>query len=106
MNPALKVTILEKSNKLLSKVKVSGGGRCNVTHACFDIADMSKQYPRGQHFVKKACKFKYTKNHKTYRTAEYIWRLGRHGRLKTPSFFLLVAVFTNRNLNQIGPYYP
>lgn len=54
MNPSLKVTIIEKSNKLLSKVKVSGGGRCNVTHACFDIADMSKRYPRGQHFVKKA----------------------------------------------------
>ena len=53
LNPALKVTLLEKSNKLLSKVKVSGGGRCNVTHACFEIADMSKQYPRGLHFVKK-----------------------------------------------------
>jgi len=54
MNPSLKVTIIEKSSKLLSKVKVSGGGRCNVTHACFDIAEMSKRYPRGQHFVKKA----------------------------------------------------
>ena len=54
MDPSLKVTVLEKSNKLLAKVKVSGGGRCNVTHACFDIAEMSKQYPRGQHFVKKA----------------------------------------------------
>ena len=54
MNPSLKVTILEKGNKLLSKVSVSGGGRCNVTHACFDIAEMSKQYPRGQHFVKKS----------------------------------------------------
>lgn len=54
LNPALKVTILEKSNKLLSKVKVSGGGRCNVTHACYDIADMSRRYPRGNHFVKKA----------------------------------------------------
>lgn len=54
MNPALKVTIIEKTGKLLSKVKVSGGGRCNVTHACFDIAEMSKRYPRGQHFVKKA----------------------------------------------------
>ena len=53
MNSALKVTVIEKSNKLLSKVKVSGGGRCNVTHACFDIAEMSKRYPRGQHFVKK-----------------------------------------------------
>jgi len=54
MNPLLKVTIIEKSNKLLAKVKVSGGGRCNVTHACFDIVEMSKRYPRGQHFVKKA----------------------------------------------------
>jgi len=53
LNPALNVTILEKSGKLLSKVKVSGGGRCNVTHHCFDIVDMSKRYPRGQHFVKK-----------------------------------------------------
>ena len=54
LNPLLKVTILEKSSKLLSKVKVSGGGRCNVTHHCFDIGEMSKHYPRGQHFVRKA----------------------------------------------------
>ncbi len=53
MNPQLKVTLLEKSGKLLSKVKVSGGGRCNVTHACFDIVEMSKMYPRGGNFVKK-----------------------------------------------------
>lgn len=53
MNPALKVTIVEKTSKLLSKVKVSGGGRCNVTHACFDIVEMSKRYPRGGNFVKK-----------------------------------------------------
>jgi predicted Rossmann fold flavoprotein len=54
MNTDLKVIILEKSSKLLSKVKVSGGGRCNVTHACFDINEMIKKYPRGQHFVRKA----------------------------------------------------
>lgn len=53
MNPALKVTLAEKSGKLLSKVKVSGGGRCNLTHACDSIAEMSHCYPRGQHFVKK-----------------------------------------------------
>lgn len=53
MNPALKVTIIEKSSKLLSKVKVSGGGRCNVTHACFEISEMVKKYPRGGNFVKK-----------------------------------------------------
>ena len=53
MNPQLEVIILEKTNKLLSKVRVSGGGRCNTTHACFDIAEMSKKYPRGGNFVKK-----------------------------------------------------
>src|SRR5215213_4194089 len=54
MNPGLDVVILEKTNKLLSKVKISGGGRCNVTHALFDIVEMSKRYPRGQNFVKKS----------------------------------------------------
>jgi len=53
LNPGLKVILVEKSGKLLSKVKVSGGGRCNVTHACFSIPDMVKKYPRGSHFVKK-----------------------------------------------------
>jgi predicted Rossmann fold flavoprotein len=53
MNPNLQVTILEKTSKILSKVKISGGGRCNVTHALFDIVEMSKRYPRGQNFVKK-----------------------------------------------------
>ncbi len=52
--PHLQVTIIEKSSKLLSKVKVSGGGRCNVTHACFSMADMIKKYPRGSSFLKKA----------------------------------------------------
>ena len=50
----LHVTLLEKTGKLLSKVKVSGGGRCNVTHACFDIGEMAQRYPRGGHFVRKA----------------------------------------------------
>ncbi len=54
LNPSLQVILLEKTSKLLSKVKVSGGGRCNVTHACFDLQEMSKRYPRGEHFVRKA----------------------------------------------------
>lgn len=54
MSTSLEVILLEKSGKLLSKVKVSGGGRCNVTHNAPDILYMSKRYPRGQHFVKKA----------------------------------------------------
>ncbi len=43
-----KVTILERSPNLLSKVKISGGGRCNVTHACFDSRPLTKNYPRGE----------------------------------------------------------
>ena len=54
LNRELEVIILEKSSKLLSKVKVSGGGRCNVTHSCFSIAEMVKKYPRGESFLKKA----------------------------------------------------
>ncbi len=40
--------ILEKSSQLLGKVKISGGGRCNVTHACFDPKELSTHYPRGE----------------------------------------------------------
>ena len=54
LNRNLEVIIIEKTGKLLSKVKVSGGGRCNVTHHCFSIADMIKKYPRGGSFLKKA----------------------------------------------------
>ncbi len=54
MNPALEVVIVEKGNRVLNKVRVSGGGRCNVTHACFEPTEMIKRYPRGTHFVKKA----------------------------------------------------
>jgi predicted Rossmann fold flavoprotein len=43
----VQVQILEKSNKVLAKVKVSGGGRCNVTHACFEPKELVKFYPRG-----------------------------------------------------------
>jgi predicted Rossmann fold flavoprotein len=53
MNPSMKVTIVEKTSKLLSKVRVSGGGRCNVTHACFEISSLVKRYPRGTNFLKK-----------------------------------------------------
>lgn len=54
LNPSLDVCVLEKSQKLLAKVKVSGGGRCNVTHACDDIDTLIRRYPRGGHFLKKA----------------------------------------------------
>jgi predicted Rossmann fold flavoprotein len=51
-NPGLSVLILEKTSKLLSKVKVSGGGRCNVTHNCFEPTPLSKHYPRGSKELK------------------------------------------------------
>ena len=54
MNPALEVIIVEKTSKLLSKVRISGGGRCNVTHHCFSMAEMIKKYPRGNQFLKRA----------------------------------------------------
>jgi predicted Rossmann fold flavoprotein len=54
MNPSLKVIIVEKTSKLLAKVRVSGGGRCNVTHACYEIPALVKKYPRGTNFLKKA----------------------------------------------------
>ena len=53
LHPGLKVILVEKSGKLLSKVKISGGGRCNLTHACFSIPEMVRKYPRGASFVKK-----------------------------------------------------
>lgn len=47
-NPALKVAILERGKEVLSKVRISGGGRCNVTHACFEPQELVKFYPRGE----------------------------------------------------------
>ncbi|HVU95724.1 MAG TPA: NAD(P)/FAD-dependent oxidoreductase [Puia sp.] len=76
MSPGLRVTVLEKTGKLLSKVKVSGGGRCNVTHACFDIASMAARYPRGQHFVRKAF-------HRWFTTDTIDWFRERGVELKT-----------------------
>lgn len=45
--PDRKVIVLEKSPSLLAKVRISGGGRCNVTHACFEPKQLAKNYPRG-----------------------------------------------------------
>jgi len=52
--PHASVVIFEKSQKLLSKVKVSGGGRCNVTNGCTSINELCKAYPRGGKRLKKA----------------------------------------------------
>jgi predicted Rossmann fold flavoprotein len=47
-NPKFKVAILERGKSVLEKVRISGGGRCNVTHACFIPNDLVKFYPRGE----------------------------------------------------------
>ena len=49
----LRIVILERSKKILSKVKISGGGRCNVTHNCFDVVELSRHYPRGEKVLKR-----------------------------------------------------
>jgi predicted Rossmann fold flavoprotein len=51
-NPKLKVAILERGKSVLEKVRISGGGRCNVTHACFVPNDLVKFYPRGERELK------------------------------------------------------
>jgi predicted Rossmann fold flavoprotein len=78
LSPTLEVVIVEKTSKLLSKVRVSGGGRCNVTHACFSIAEMIKKYPRGAGFLKKAF-------HHFFTTDTINWFKDRGVELKTES---------------------
>ena len=51
--PNATVCIYEKSLKTLSKVRISGGGRCNVTNACSSLSQFAKAYPRGQKLMKK-----------------------------------------------------
>ena len=75
-NQELEVIILEKSNKILSKVRISGGGRCNVTHACFSISEMIKKYPRGEKFLKQAFRHFFT-------TDTIDWFEKRNVKLKT-----------------------
>ena len=51
-NPKFKVAILERGKEVLTKVRISGGGRCNVTHACFEPNELVKFYPRGEKELK------------------------------------------------------
>ena len=61
-NPEATVAIFEKTDKVLVKVKVSGGGRCNVTNATFSIAQLIKNYPRGGKQLKKSFNYFFTKD--------------------------------------------
>lgn len=53
-HPGAQVSLFEKSDKVLGKVRISGGGRCNVTHAQHDVRRLAKNYPRGERFLKQA----------------------------------------------------
>ncbi len=50
----VQVTVFEKTGKVMQKVKVSGGGRCNTTHALFDVPELVTRYPRGKQLLKKS----------------------------------------------------
>lgn len=50
----VQVTLFEKTGKVMQKVKVSGGGRCNTTHALFDVPELVTRYPRGKQLLKKS----------------------------------------------------
>ena len=52
--PGSNILIVERGHKPLAKVKISGGGRCNVTNTCSEPTALSKNYPRGERFLKKA----------------------------------------------------
>lgn len=75
-SPNLDVLLLEKTSKLLSKVRISGGGRCNVTHQSEHPEDMIDAYPRGRNFVRKTL-------HQFSGTDTVQWFLDRGVQLKT-----------------------
>ena len=82
LNPELTVTIVERSSKLLSKVRISGGGRCNVTHSCYSISAIIKRYPRGGAFLKKAFQHFFTTDTiKWFEAREVYLKIENDGRM-------------------------
>lgn len=75
-NPASEVSIYERGSEFLTKVRISGGGRCNVTHACFDPRAMSERYPRGERAL-------ISPLHRFSPSDTVAWFEGRGVRLKT-----------------------
>jgi predicted Rossmann fold flavoprotein len=53
-HPGARIAIADRASKFLSKVKISGGGRCNVTHHCFDVRELIRYYPRGSKQLRQA----------------------------------------------------
>lgn len=78
LNPNLRILIIEKASQTLGKVLISGGGRCNVTHACFDPAKLVTFYPRGGNELRGAFS--------RFQAADTVeWFEARHVKLKTES---------------------
>src|SRR3989454_723642 len=77
-SPGTDVTVLEKGPQFLSKVRISGGGRCNVTHACFDAREFAARFPRGERAL--------LAPFKTFQTIDTVaWFESRGVKLKTES---------------------
>lgn len=97
-----RIIILEKTKNVLSKVKVSGGGRCNVTNTCTDISELIKNYPRGTNFLKKAFHwFNTTHTHEWFLTRGVALMAEKDGRVfpKTNNSQTIIDLFlkeTNR----------
>lgn len=78
LNPRLRILIVEKASQTLGKVLISGGGRCNVTHACFDPAKLVTFYPRGGNELRGAFS--------RFQASDTVeWFESRHVKLKTES---------------------
>ena len=78
LNPQLRILIVEKASQTLGKVLISGGGRCNVTHACFDPAKLVTFYPRGGNELRGAFS--------RFQASDTVeWFESRHVKLKTES---------------------
>ena len=78
LDPQLRILIVEKASQTLGKVLISGGGRCNVTHACFDSAKLVTFYPRGGNELRGAFS--------RFQASDTVeWFESRHVKLKTES---------------------
>lgn len=97
-NPQLKIVILERNQDFLQKVKVSGGGRCNVTHACFDAEKLLDFYPRGKaHLLEPFKKFNPTNTVDWFESRKIKLKTEKDGRMfpVTDSSQTIIDCFLN-----------
>lgn len=81
-HPQLRVLLLEAAHQPLAKVRISGGGRCNVTHACFDPALLAQHYPRGNKALRSAfSRFQATDTVEWFRRRGVILKTEADGRM-------------------------